>query len=125
MPCFRTAAVALLALSLDASAATDCANASNTRAIEECAAREQKAVEAKLNTVYQDVMRRLAGRDDAAVRRKLQSAQRAWIAFRKADCDAVYEKWSGGTIRGTMFVGCMQRRAEQRIKELEDFGAGG
>ena len=55
--------------------------------------------------------------DDALVRAR----QRAWIEFRDADCDAAYEYYAGGTMRNLVHIGCMQKRAEQRIKELDDF----
>ena len=45
----------------------------------------------------------------------LNQSQQAWLSYRKAHCDAVYEQWSGGTIRGTMFGGCMLRLTQLRI----------
>ena len=36
----------------------------------------------------------------------LDASQTAFVAYRKAECDAVYSRWSDGTIRGAMFNGC-------------------
>lgn len=117
------AALALFAVGSAVAAAPDCQKPKDTLETNECAAIEQKAVEARLNQVYQRLLKSLdeRGKEAAGMKVKLTSAQRAWVKFREADCDAVFEKWSGGTIRTVMFIGCMQSRAEQRIKELEDF----
>lgn len=116
-------AAALLLSAGAALAAPDCKNAMSTPDINECASIEQKAVEARLNQVYQRVLKTLdtEGKDSAATKTKLVVAQRAWVKFREADCDAVYERHAGGTIRTVMFIGCMQSHAEQRIKALEAF----
>ena len=79
-------------------------------------------VEAKLNEVYQRVLKAFGDQEHAAARSKLIAAQRAWVRFREADCNAVFEKWAGGSVRTVMYIGCMQKHAEQRIKDLEDFG---
>ena len=34
------------------------------------------------------------------------ASQKAWEAYRKAECDADYEWWSEGTIRGAMYHLC-------------------
>jgi uncharacterized protein YecT (DUF1311 family) len=116
----------VLALSLllcsASSFALDCDNAVSTPDLNECAAREQKAVEAILNTVYQRVLKATSA---PAVRTQLVAAQRAWIKFRGADCKAVHQKYADGTIRTVMYLGCMQNRAETRIKELEMFAGEG
>jgi uncharacterized protein YecT (DUF1311 family) len=104
-----------------AAAAPDCTNPSSTPEMNECGALEVKAADARLNATYQRVLKAFSDKEDAQVKSMLVNAQRAWIRFREADCNAVYEKWSGGTIRGVMFTGCMRARAEQRIKELDDF----
>jgi uncharacterized protein YecT (DUF1311 family) len=111
------------AAGMAAAASTDCSNATTTGAMEQCAATEQKAVEAKLNTTYQRTLKAFDGQEDAKAKQMLVEAQRAWIKFREADCKAVYQKWGDGTIRGLMYIGCMQQRAEQRIKELDDFAS--
>jgi uncharacterized protein YecT (DUF1311 family) len=116
-------ATALLAAAGTASAqAPDCKNAMTTLEMNACAAADEKVVEAKLNEVYQRVLKSYGDQEHAAARSKLIAAQRAWVKFREADCDAVLEKWAGGSIRTQMYIGCMQNHAERRIKDLEDFG---
>lgn len=117
----------LIALSAPALAG-NCEKAMTTLEINVCASIEQKKIEAKLNKVYQRVLKSLdqpdsPGASYSEMRKSLVAAQRAWIKFREADCDAVYQKHAGGTIRTVMFIGCMQAHAEQRIKNLEDYDA--
>ncbi len=106
--------------------ALDCSKASNTLEINECASIEQKKVEAKLNAVYQRVMKfldkQIADGDlDKASKTTLIEAQRAWLKFREADCSAVYQYHIAGTIRNVMHIGCMQTHTERRIKDLEEY----
>jgi uncharacterized protein YecT (DUF1311 family) len=42
----------------------------------------------------------------AAVAPRLEQAQAAWEAYRKAECAAIYTSWDGGTIRGAMYQSC-------------------
>lgn len=47
-----------------------------------CAEREARAADGRLNRAYEDLLRYL----DASQTRRLQAAQRAWLAYRDADC---------------------------------------
>lgn len=104
--------------------ALDCNKAITTPEINQCAKIEQDKIEAKLNKIYQRVLKTLDKPDTeieyySKMKESLIAAQRAWVKFREADCDAVFEKNASGTIRTVMYIECMQARAEQRIKELE------
>jgi uncharacterized protein YecT (DUF1311 family) len=104
--------------------ALDCGKAITTPEINECASIDQKKVEAKLNKVYQRVLKSLDVPDAplesySEMRKSLMVAQRAWVKFREADCNAVYQKHVSGTIRTVMYIGCMHSHAEKRIRELE------
>jgi uncharacterized protein len=46
------------------------------------------------------------------------AAQAAWVSFRKAQCDAVYDWWSEGTIRGTMYQGCWLATTKARSLDV-------
>jgi uncharacterized protein YecT (DUF1311 family) len=105
--------------------ALDCKNASATIELNECAQADQKAMEAKLNATYVQTMKALGDADHAALKQKVIVAQRAWIKFREADCAAEETRWAGGTVAAQMFMGCMQKRAQERIKDLENVARGG
>ena len=107
--------------------ALDCNKAIATPEINECASIEQVKVEAQLNATYKSVIQKLEHPDPefaddySATKKALIEAQRAWVKFREADCEATYTWHSGGTIRTVMHIGCMQAHAEQRIKELKEY----
>lgn len=103
--------------------ALDCANATTTIDMNECAHQQQQAVEAQLNETWREVTKHLGGDDShyPEVRAKLLEGQRAWIKFREADCAAMYLLHQDGTMRNLMHIGCMQSHAEQRIKSLQAF----
>ena len=112
-----------------AAQALNCKEAITTLDIDECAKIEQEKVEAELNSVYQKIMKELSVPDTeyekpSEVKSALLKAQRAWVTFREADCNAVYTQYQDGTIRNVMYISCMQARAEQRIKELKQFNEG-
>jgi uncharacterized protein YecT (DUF1311 family) len=119
-----------LLFSLSAQADThtelDCSKVFSTSDIEQCAAIELDKTEAQLNDAYKHLVKQLTQPDTAQdnyieYRKKLLTPQRAWITFREADCDAQYAIHSSGTIRNIVYLGCKQQRAEQRIKELENY----
>jgi len=104
----------------------DCANASTTPEMTQCAALDADAAEAKLNTTYKRLIKDLSQPDTetekySETRQKLQIAQRAWIKFRDADCEAIYQANIGGTLRGLAALGCKRNRAEQRTRELQNY----
>ena len=50
----------------------------------------------------------------AAALSDLDKVQAAWVAYSKADCDAVYDNWSAGTIRTAMALTCEINLTRQR-----------
>lgn len=45
-------------------------------------------------------------------------AQGAWTAYREAECGAVYDYWSGGTIRTVMSLGCTTEMTKARTRQV-------
>lgn len=119
----RAPSLALVLFAAGAALAQDCVKAISTPELNECAARQQKAVELQLNQTYQQALKSLQQPDTeidkfSAARQKLIEAQRAWVKFREADCEAVYLQHVSGSIRNLMFTGCLQKHAERRIEDL-------
>ena len=81
-----------------------------------CAAAAYKAEDEKLNATYGEIMKRLS--DDAEGRKLLQSAQRAWIAFRDAECAFSTGDTSDGSIHPMMVAQCLAGLTETRTKQL-------
>jgi uncharacterized protein YecT (DUF1311 family) len=77
--------------------------------------KEMNDADAKLNTVYQKVIK---GLPNDAAREKLKAAQRAWVAWRDAEVktsQSIYEDGKTG-----LFM--MLSLTQQRIKQLEAIG---
>jgi uncharacterized protein YecT (DUF1311 family) len=58
---------------------------------------------------------------DTAARRQFVTAQRAWLAFRTADCLSVSDKYEGGTLAALVDATCTADRSTQHLKELRAF----
>ena len=56
--------------------------------------------------------------DTKQTRAAFDTAERAWEAYRKAECEAVYDDWSGGTIRGAMYEGCWLTETKARTESV-------
>jgi uncharacterized protein YecT (DUF1311 family) len=56
-------------------------------------------------------------------RTALRDAQRAWIAFRDADCGLQYQMFIEGTLRSNVYTGCMLSYTAARAMFLRDLGA--
>jgi len=78
-----------------------------------CAATMADAADQRLNKAYGEVLRYVDGRD----RSRLIAAQRAWLAFRDADC--AFWRGSGGTSGPMNHQMCIAARSDARAKELD------
>lgn len=81
-----------------------------------CIADELKIQDGRLNAAYRKAMGKLT----PGQKTKLQAAQRAWIAFRDADCAAQQdEDW--GTLSRVIANQCVLSRTVERTIELEHY----
>ena len=81
-----------------------------------CSDDETKLQDAALNTAYRATMKDLNPRQKA----KLLAAQRAWIAFRQAECASMEdEDW--GTLSRVIAAGCFLHMTAQRVLDLENY----
>ena len=53
----------------------------------------------------------------------LRAAQRAWIAFRDAECGLAYAMWGSGSMRNIAAVNCQLEMTAKRTLELRDLGS--
>jgi uncharacterized protein YecT (DUF1311 family) len=108
-----------LLVALAVSAQTDpCANAATTPDINACLAGQAQSVEADLNRYYGVAVRRLRaekGDSETKVLPQLIRAEKAWLAYRDAECGAVEANWEGGTIRTSMALTCRISLTRMRI----------
>ncbi|MBD1588256.1 lysozyme inhibitor LprI family protein [Pseudomonas typographi] len=106
------------ALPAYAGAATPCAEATSTRALEQCAQQSLATADQALNSAYRDLLGHVS---EPAANTKLVAAQRAWVAFRDADCAAQYQLYEGGSMRNLALLGCKQQRTEERTRTLRNY----
>lgn len=91
----------------------------STAGMRDCASAEYRRQDAALNARYQAVMRGLNARQQG----KLRAAQRAWVAFRTANCAAMADQdW--GTLSLLAADSCSIQMTVARTIELEDYPPG-
>lgn len=108
---------ALLTLTFAASAqdeeAQTCPDAVSTVDIVECLGELYEGEDARLNTAYRAAIEPLEGEQ----RTLLRDAQRAWVAFRDANC--LFYRSGDGTIAAIEGSSCMVDVTRTRADELE------
>lgn len=110
----------------DDDAPVDCQNATTQTDMNICADRDEKAADAALNAQYKKTRAASVDWDDNAdgadkgAEAALLKAQRAWVAFRDAECDAEGFQAQGGSMQPMIISGCLATLTKQRTKELKD-----
>ena len=95
-------------------AVADPCGGSTTPDVERCLAADLARADAELNRYYAAATARLVNDRQTAAITQLRASERAWVAYRDAECDAIYKRWSDGTIRGAMALGCRTRVTRAR-----------
>jgi uncharacterized protein YecT (DUF1311 family) len=94
----------------------DCTSQSlNMMQLDQCAGREFKAAEVRLDTLYLSMMAKY----DAPNRALLEAAQKSWRAWRDAECEYETNGTAGGTINSMMQTKCRTAKTSARLKELD------
>jgi uncharacterized protein YecT (DUF1311 family) len=96
-------------------AKAQCEEAKSTLQINECFAKELKKAEVELSRVYHLTMKKLEPADAVLLRK----AQRAWLLYRDAQCEAEHALWGGGTGGPAAFVSCKLELTGQRTVEIQ------
>lgn len=112
--------VLLLLAAGSAAAAEDCAALDTTQTgLNECFARAFEASDGELNAVYRQLADRLAEQPHAKAR--LVAAQRAWIAFRDAECAFTASGAEGGSAQPMVESQCLDAATRKRSADLEGY----
>ncbi len=90
--------------------------AQSTVAMQDCQKAGLAAADARLNAVYRKILALLP----ADQQEKLRKSERAWIAFRDADCD-VYIGKETGTMASIDVGACVIARTGERVVTLGGF----
>ena len=116
----RTAAMAFCTMlsALPSAFAGECADQTQP-GLDRCADASYKKADAALNGAYKEIVRRL--KDDAATTKLLVTAQKAWIAYRDAECAFSSSANAGGSIYPLVLSVCLEEVTKERTKELGVF----
>ncbi|MCL1079084.1 DUF1311 domain-containing protein [Parashewanella spongiae] len=97
-----------------------CDKASNTFQMNQCTKQDMVAADAQLEQYLGKAKQKY--QKETNVLAALVHAQKVWVNYRKAQCDAIYEKWSGGTLSGVIYGKCMARLTRERTHSVwEDY----
>jgi uncharacterized protein YecT (DUF1311 family) len=121
-------AVALLGSAITVAAAQERRRDRDTDEFGPATVQELAAADRRLNQVYQ---RRIADaraddRDDRRTRgwysqeAALRSSERAWIAFRDAECRYLTQQDVGSRMHASLVRGCLVEQVEERTEELRE-----
>lgn len=99
---------------LPAKAEDKCANAQTQAAMNACAGSAYKQSDAELNRLYKEISQRLLNNDEDALK-LLVKAQRAWIAYRDAECTFAASPSAQGSIYPVIYAQCLKTITDARI----------
>jgi uncharacterized protein YecT (DUF1311 family) len=95
----------------------NCNNAQTQVEINQCAQISYQNADKKLNQVYQKLVPTLS----SSSKKKLITAQQAWIKFRDTSCEFERSQYEGGTIAPTIYFGCLEKTTQQRTQQLQEY----
>ncbi|MEP1932875.1 MAG: lysozyme inhibitor LprI family protein [Roseibium sp.] len=111
----RTCCLAsLIATSASPAAAQSCEAPANTRDMITCAQMDLNLSDGDLNRTYKELKASL----DKKGSNTLRKAQRAWIAFRDAECTRQADVARGGTMAPVVELECLHSLTVRRINDL-------
>ncbi|MDO5059199.1 MAG: lysozyme inhibitor LprI family protein [Neisseria sp.] len=76
----------------------------------ECVDKEGGQIERKLAATYKKAAKRGG--------KKLVAAQKWWVRYKEADCDAQAAQYEGGSMWGIVYRTCLNSKAAAREREL-------
>ncbi len=79
-----------------------------------CAKQQSEKADKDINRRYRLIMQKLGEKEKAL----LKTAQRAWIAYRDANCKADFSLYEGGSIAPLIQFSCLEKMTTERIAEL-------
>lgn len=99
--------------------AKECTESANQYELTVCADQAFKKTDAILNDLYGRIKTRLKG--DNATTKLLVASQRAWIAFRDAECTFATSSTAQGTIHPMLRLQCLDALTAKRIEDFKRY----
>lgn len=125
----------LVVLDAHAAPALNCKDPMSNAEMKMCAEQDWKKADAALNVAYDKALasaretyrstRAMPGQQNMPDSEgMLRDAQRAWVAFRDANCKYQYQVYWGGSHAGLAYLLCMADTTKARLKELRQLPGG-
>lgn len=112
--------VASFVVSLSAAQADQCMeHAEDQATMTSCAAQAYQKSDSELNKLFHEIELRLA--DDVDAQHLLRGSERAWIAFRDAECSFAASGVEGGSAYPMAHDLCMNDLTQKRVDELRQY----
>ncbi|CAI8740789.1 lysozyme inhibitor LprI family protein [Pseudomonas sp. IT-P4] len=99
--------------------AVDCDNAHDQATMNQCAAQQNAAADKELNALYQQITSRLKSNPDG--KKQLVGAQRAWVAFRDAECRFSASGVEGGSVYPLIYGNCTTELTKARVQTFKQY----
>ena len=119
MRIFFATAVLMAIAPIAVALAQDCTHATSQMAMNVCADQAYRKTDAELNAVYKQINDRL--KDDKETIKLLVSAQKAWLAFRDAECTFSTSASAQGSVYSMLVAQCRDGLTSKRIDELKTY----
>lgn len=111
-------AAALVVLFLPPAHADECLDKAVSQPdMNACAKKAYTTSDVALNKLYQQILQRL--KDDADAKKRLLAAQRAWLAFRDAECHFSASATEGGTVFPMAYGLCLDSLTKARVQDFK------
>jgi uncharacterized protein YecT (DUF1311 family) len=115
----RIAMAAMLLVVASAHAEINCTNPQNQLTMDQCASRAYTRSDANLKQVYKTALGQL--KDDKDTAGRLIHAQRAWVAYRDAECAFSTAATEGASANGFAKLTCLDAQTRIRTAALRGF----
>jgi uncharacterized protein YecT (DUF1311 family) len=99
--------------------AVDCENATDQATMNQCAAQQNAAADKELNALYQQITTRLKAEPER--KKLLVGAQRAWVAFRDAECKFSASGVEGGSVYPLIYSSCTTDLTKARVQTFRNY----
>jgi uncharacterized protein YecT (DUF1311 family) len=114
-------AVLLLGATSNTLAAADCTDPQTQRDMTNCAAQEFTYADQDLNDTYQIAINDWLGGRQTENGHALLTAQRAWLAYRDAQCTAEAAMFQGGSMQPMVFHLCLTNLTRARTETIRRY----
>lgn len=94
----------------------DCTKALTTIDVNQCMQKELLVAQKTMDTYLAKSIEHYS--HDEVSANSITKSQEAWLKYEEEHCNAVYDTWRDGTIRGTMVLECKLELTHQRTKVL-------